>query len=208
MATDIRVPARAERFLGMCIPDADMRDAVLGDLREEHHRLATDESLAAADHWYRSEVARSVTPFAALPLVAGGARDWIRFVAALSVGYLTMVGSMIISLGAIGWIVAGLTGADYASSLFAFALVPGLIAVWALLLAGVAGIAAGETMARTGGRATMAAVLAVGAFGIPLCAVTVAPDIAAAPIWFQLVLCAVLFPSVVRGAARRLEVAR
>lgn len=208
MTTDIRVPAYPERFLGMLIPDADIREAVLGDLREEHHRIATEGTLRAANRWYWSEIAESAIPFVMLWLVGGGARDRIRFGLAVLLGYLIMVGCMVASLVAIGGVVAFFTNSTYASGLVAFAVTPGAMAVWSLGVAGVAGVASGRAIVRVGGRVALAGVLAVGVLGIPFVALTVAPDIAAAPIWFQLSLCAVLFPSTVMGAVWRLTATR
>jgi hypothetical protein len=70
-------------ILGRLLPEAN-RDALLGDLMEEHALLAQTKSPADATRWYWSQVSRSV---AALAWAAARRGLWLATLGAGVVGY-------------------------------------------------------------------------------------------------------------------------
>lgn len=185
------------------VSDASLREAVIGDLREEYRELASRETRGVATRWYWSQLARSTLPFAALSLARGSALDRMRFVAGVLGGYAVIIVLLVVSLWAVGWGFAFADQSNYVSGVLAFGTMPGLVLVWSLVMAAVSGIAAGYVAARVGDRTAVAAALTLGLLGVPLCGFTVVPDIATAPIWFRAALSAVLLPSVMGGALFR-----
>jgi hypothetical protein len=200
---EYHVPAIAEFLMEALVSDASLREAVIGDLREEYQRVASRETVGLATRWYWSQLARSTIPFAALSVSRGSALDKMRFVAGVLGGYAVIIALLIVSLWAVGWAFAFADQSSYVSGVLAFGETPGLVLVWSFVMAAVSGIAAGYVAARVGDRTAVATALTLGLLGIPLCAVTIVSDIATAPIWFQAALSAVLLPSVMGGALLR-----
>ena len=197
---EYHVPAIAESLMEALVSDDSLREAVVGDLREEYQGVASREGVGVANRWYWSQVGRSVIPFAAISVSHGSTVDKLRFLAGVLSGYGVIIWLLVLSLWTVGWVFAFLDQGGFASGLVTFGETPRLVVAWSLVMAAVSGVAGGFVAARVGDRTAAAAAITLGLLGIPLCAFTVVPDIATAPTWFQIALSVFLLPSVTGGA--------
>ena len=177
-------PRNAEIVATMLIADASLRDAVLGDLTEEHARLQ-NVAPHQADRWYWSQIIRSAIPFSFLAVSRGGWRGWLRLAAAIAVGYVTIV-AMVITTGKL------VVGASMT-----------MMSILSLTTGVISGIVAGFAAAIVGGRSPFAPAIGLGALCAAFALLLSAFEPGGAPLWYQLGLVIIVFPSVIVGALLR-----
>jgi hypothetical protein len=83
-------PPFAERLAAALVADAELREAVLGDLAEEHDAVTRARGAQAADRAYRREVLRSVPGLTRVSVMRAGPGTWLRIAAAVVVGSVAL----------------------------------------------------------------------------------------------------------------------
>lgn len=190
-----RPPGAAEALATIFLPDAAQREAVLGDLAEEYQLVASRAGVPVARRWYWSQVGRSIVPLA----IMGVRADGLRFVANVIAGLIAIMTLVPLSFMAASWLAALASGGEYIDGVLALGLYPYAVYSWWGLTGVVAGLGTGYTLARVGGPSGNTAAIALGIVCITLSAFTLAADSAGAPVWYEVVLSAVILPAIVCG---------
>lgn len=196
-------PAAAELFVAALVEDSSLREAILGDLCEEHTARARQESPSAADRWYWSEVARSTLPLLWMTRPRPGSTAALQLLAALATGF-ALVGAITIgSLIGIGWTFAVMSGQGYASGLIAFAESGWFVWLCSAMVVTTSGVTAGYAMAFLHRRAALGSAIALGLVCVPMSAVTIATNGTGAPVWHEVAFSLLVLPGAVSGALLR-----
>lgn len=190
-------PPGAEFFGAALIADAELRDAVLGDLSEEHARLAQLRSRHAANAWYWSQLLRSAVPFSAMAVARGGCRGWMRLAIAVVVSYALLV-LLVVRMDSWLFSVLGSPGGTITWQMPVASLASGIIC----------GMIAGYVAALVGRRSPFASALALGALCASLTIAILLRGGDGSPLWYQFGLLAVILPSTAAGALVRARISR
>ena len=200
-----RPPRGAELLAAAFLPDRAQREAMLGDLAEEYHLVASQQSVRAADRWYLSQVTRSLVPLTILALRADGAAGPLRFVINVMAGLVAVAILVPLSFSLAGWSAALASGGEYIDGVLAFGQSPYVVYSWWLLTCVITGIGAGYSLKRVGGNSGSASAIALGVLCIPLSAITLAVDSSGAPVWHEVALTAVILPAIACGTFLRVR---
>jgi hypothetical protein len=189
----MKPPPNAELFAAALISDPELRDAVLGDLAEDHRQVARTHSESAANRWYWSQLIRSTIPFSLLAINRGGMRGWMRLVLAVVVGYVAIAASVMV------------TDAVMTNVVIAAGISWPIIPPWQYLagsLGGgvICGVFAGYVAAVVGGRSPIAPALGLGVLCAAFSAFLIATGGFGGPLWYQLGILLIVFPATVGGA--------
>ncbi len=147
-------PAVLEIVLAGLNVDHGLRDAITGDLIEEHAQLAAIHGERSADRWMRQQILRSVPLFVQAAIRNGG----VRLLAAIAGAALAALLLISVPIGASAALLRGLVSPD--------AIGRATIAVFAIDLA--YGAAGGYLAARLGRAAPLAAAFVLGVLGVSL----------------------------------------
>jgi MFS family permease len=183
----------AEWLVAYLVPDAEAREAILGDLTEEWHALATVHGPATATRWVWWQVAASAPHFLAADARRGGpALAWAVLRATL-LSYAALVVLVLLSNALIGALLAPGAPAEGGSG-------PGTAALLAFLAGDVlCALAAGWLAGGIGRRAPRATALALGVTCALFGLVLALGSSGAPPRWYQFALALVVLPVVVCG---------
>lgn len=174
-------PAILEIVLAGLNVDRDVRDAIAGDLIEEHAQLAEIRGQRSADRWMRQQILRSVPVFVQAAVWNGGFRLLAAVVAAASAALLA-VGVLI---GASTALLSALISPDAMARL--------TIVAFAVDLA--YGAAGGYLAARLGRAAPLGAAFVFGVLGVSLTMLSGAD----AHGWYRTALQLLLIPATLSG---------
>jgi hypothetical protein len=194
----------AEWLVAYLVPDAGAREAILGDLAEEWHALATARGRAAATRWVWWQVAASAPHILVADARRGGpALAWAVLRATL-LSYAALVVLVLLSnalvsallgIGGTSTVVAGTGAGDGAGGAG-----PGAAALLAFLAGDVlCALAAGWLAAAIGRRAPRATALSLGFACALLGLVLALASGGTPPLWYQLALALLVLPAVVCG---------
>lgn len=183
-------PRWAELLAGALVADPGVREAVLGDLAEEHALRAEAGSARAADRWYRREVARSAARLAVCSIGGAGARGYLLTAAAVGAGYAAiavLVGAtealLDVTLGGSGWVRAV-----------------------ASLAAGVlCGVAGGYAAAAIGRRAPLLSSVALGVACAAISLALLRRPGDGTPLWYRIGVVVVFLPATAAGGLLRIR---
>jgi hypothetical protein len=186
-----RPPAGAEFFATALIADGALREAVLGDLAEEHAHLVQTRSTPAADRWYWWQIIRSAVPLSVIATSRDGALAWLRLagavfasgalLATLVIATDTFLLAPVLSTTLPGW--------QMPVASFAFGL--------------PCGIVAGYAAAVFGGRSPITPALVLGLGCTALAMMMLPSGASAAPFGYQVVVALIVLPSCLTGAIMR-----
>jgi hypothetical protein len=166
--------------------DRDLRDAVIGDLREERARRAASHGDAGAERWLRRQIGLSALHFVGAAIRAGGLRLPVATVGA-AVGALVLL-APVIGVSSVLWSIASLETV-------------GRLAIVALFIDLAFGAAGGYVAARLGTAAPLGAACMFGLLGVTLTIVAGAHGV------YAVALQVLIVPATVTGGwlrARRL----
>ena len=166
--------------------DRGLREAIVGDLVEEHAEIAATRGERVADWWMFSQMVRSMPTFAHAALRAGGTRALMRILGAALSALLAVL------------IVASVSAAVAFNTISPQTMARFAIVVLAIDLA--YGVAGGYLAARLGPVAPLASAVAFGVLGVLLS--TVATE-GATPAWYPLALQLLLVPATALGGWMR-----
>ncbi|MEP6492137.1 MAG: hypothetical protein ABJF01_05640 [bacterium] len=193
---DHRPPRLAQAFAESLIGDADLRDAVVGDLAEDYARLAGDRSPAIAAVWYCSQLVRSTASLSALGL-SRGVTPWILLIVSVVVGYAVLAVTVLFTDL---WMLSRFSGGASAAW---------VMAVLSLITGAACAMLGGFVAASIGRRAPIASGVLLGTVCVAISGVIVAHGGDGSPMWYQIVLMVIVGPSAAVGAlARALRLAR
>jgi hypothetical protein len=163
--------------------DRELREAIIGDMVEEHAEIAAARGNRLANWWIVSQLLRSAPIFARATLREEG-RGWVR-------AMLRTVGAALLALGIV-WVAASLS----ASVAFA-ALAPETLARLTIVMLAIDlgyGVAGGYLAARLG-RAPLTSAVTFGVLGATASIFAAGTT----PSWYALVLSLLLLPATVAG---------
>lgn len=187
-------PRLAELLLEAVTADAETREAVLGDLSEAWARDAATagERRAAARFW--TETLRSAPPLAAGSLRRARPRAWLRTLAAVVAGYVTLaVGVVAVSALAGALLRPAPSPTDWRLSL-AF-----------LVVAALCAALGGWVAAAVGRAAPLASALLLGIACCLLGLMLVATTSDGTPLWYRIALPLVAPPAAFAGGVLRVR---
>ncbi|HYV96576.1 MAG TPA: hypothetical protein VE967_03880 [Gemmatimonadaceae bacterium] len=189
-ATGLEGPPRsAEVFAAAIIPDANLREVVLGDLAEEHARIAHASRLRA-NAWYWWQLIRSALPLTFSAVARGGWRAWTRLAVAVIVAYAALFVLVMVS-DAMLW------------RFFSASWLQGTMLVASVLTGVLCAVVAGYAAACICSRAPVAPGFVLGLLCIAMGVMLVSRGGDGLPIWYWVSLESIVLPSSIVGAALR-----
>ncbi|HVE77551.1 MAG TPA: permease prefix domain 2-containing transporter [Gemmatimonadaceae bacterium] len=188
-------PPIAELVLTGFVADRDTRDAVLGDLAEEHAVRCAESGAAAAARWYWRQTIASLPPLAGASLRRARAGGWARVAIAVVAGYAALV-------------VLGLAGDAGLGRLTSRVGAPAdewwrLMA--SLALGGAGAVSGGWVAAAVGRRAPLASAAALGAACVAINLTALFAGASSGPLWYWLSFGVYVLPGTVAGGLLRLR---
>ena len=188
-------PLLAELVLAELAGDRDTRDAVLGDMAEEHEARCVDVGSVAAARWYWRQTLASVLPLGAAALRRAQAGAWARVAVAVVAGYAALILLMLLSDAGLArvmtWLGAGSTaGWPLAASLG---------------IGGICAVAGGWITAAVGRRAPLASAAALGAAFVAVNLIALFAGASRGPRWYWVAFGIVVLHGSVAGGLLRLR---
>jgi hypothetical protein len=174
-------PAVVETVLAGLNVDRDLRDAITGDLIEEHAELAAVHGERSADRWVRRQILRSLPVLVQAAVRNGG----VRLLAAIVGAALTALLAVSLLIGASAALVSTLVSPE----------TMGRLTIVALAIDLAFGAAGGYLAARLGRAAPLGAAFVFGVLGLSLTLISGGD----ASGWYRPALQLLLIPATVSG---------
>jgi hypothetical protein len=190
MTDATRPPRLAETLVEALLSDPDTRDAVVGDLLEDHAAIVAQHGCAAAARWYRTQVVRSTPALLQTTMLQFSVRDWVRAVGLVLLAYV-MLSALVI-----------------AGHVLLQFIEPERPEVPSLVMSSVCAIAGGYLAARVSRRAPLANAVALGLFCVLVSIVLCLTATDGTPMWYQLALAALVLPGSTTGGILRVLTSR
>jgi hypothetical protein len=181
-----RVP---EAILEALLPDPDTRDAVLGDLLEDHDSVCGLKGPAEAARWYWTQVVWSAPALLQMTATQMTARAWLRACGVVLLGYMVLAALVIISQAVL--------------ALFGPLMQPQRIELLSLAASTLCGVGAGYAAACIGRSAPLASSLGLGVVCTMLSLAMCMAAMSGTPLWYRIGLAIVVLPATTLGGLIR-----
>lgn len=188
-------PLLAELVLAELAGDRDTRDAVLGDMAEEHQARCADVGPGAAARWYWRQTLASVPPLATSALRRARPGAWARAAVAVVAGYAALMLLMLLSDAGLARLMTWLrAGSDAGWPLAA-----------SLGIGAACAVAGGWITAAVGRRAPLASAAALGAAFVAVNLIALFAGASRGPRWYWVGFGIVVLHGAVAGGLLRLR---